>query len=109
MSRDRRRVVADSLASAAIYFAEMGYPEDLARSRLVALLQQGGATDHEVVREAAEAVARQPQPREESAEETERARPIREMLGEPSAEDRLSAALTAREWLQRLADDLSAG
>ena len=107
MGSDQRRVVVDGVAAAAIYFAEMGYPEDVARGWLLARLQQVGATDAEVVRDAAESVARQPQPVEESAEETERARPIREMLGVTSAEDRLSAALTAREWLERLAADLS--
>ena len=107
MGSDQRRVVVDGVAAAAIYYAEMGYPEDVARSWLLARLQQVGATDAEVVRDAAESVARQPQPLEESAEETERARPIREMLGVTSAEDQLSAALTAREWLERLAADLS--
>jgi hypothetical protein len=47
-----------------------------------------------------------PQPPLESAEETERALPIRKMLGVQSAEDQLAAALLAREWLTRLAEEL---
>ena len=48
-----------------------------------------------------------PQPPLESAEETERARPMREVLGVQSAGDQLTAALKGREWLVPLADELS--
>jgi hypothetical protein len=45
-----------------------------------------------------------PQPFDETPEEIERARPIREMFGLPTAEDELTAALQAREWLTGLAE-----
>lgn len=65
-------------------------------------------TDIELLREAALAIASFPQPIDESADELERALPIRTMLGVQSASDQLAAALQARDWLERLADDLSA-
>ncbi|MDQ2729677.1 MAG: hypothetical protein M3Y91_17850 [Actinomycetota bacterium] len=56
------------------------------------------------VRAAAVTIASFPQPQEESVEHTERARPIREMLGVTSAHDQLAAAITGRAWLEQLAD-----
>lgn len=101
---DERRTVIEGLAAIATSLAEAGMPEPDAHAQLVAWIERLGV-DAATVRAAAAEVARQPQPLEETAEETERARPIREMLGVTSAEDQLIAALRAREWLEQLADE----
>jgi hypothetical protein len=60
-----------------------------------------------VIREAAAAIASLPQPLDESAERLERGRQVREMLGISEPVEELAAALRAREWLERLAEDLT--
>jgi hypothetical protein len=106
VSASERQKLVEGIGAAAVTLAEMGESEGEARSRLVALLNQVGVTDAEIVRDAAAAIGTFPQPIDETLEEIERARPIRESLGVPSAEYELEAALRAREWLQRLAADL---
>ncbi len=106
MTDTQRRVVAEGIAAMAVTLAEMGATEDEARVKILAMLQQVGPADAEIVREAAACIGQMPQPLNESAEEVERARPIREMLGVTSAEEQLTAALTGREWLEHLAADL---
>jgi hypothetical protein len=59
-----------------------------------------------VIREAAVTIQAFPQPPDESAERLERTSPIRQMLGLPEPAEELAATLRAREWLQRLANDL---
>lgn len=80
-----RGVIVDGLATMAVTMAEMGATEDEARAQLVVMLQRVGATDVGVVREAAAAISGFPQPLDESAEAIERAEPIRQLLGVPSA------------------------
>lgn len=104
--RDDRRVIVEGLGAMAVSLAETGEDEDTARRQLVGMMLQLHETDVEVLREAAEAIASFPQPIDESADELERARPIREMLGVRSASEDLEASLRARDWLERLANDL---
>jgi hypothetical protein len=103
---DERQVVIDGLAETAVTLAERRERESTALGYLRDLSQQVGGRTAQVFREAAAAISRMPQPPLESAEETERALPMRMMLGVPSAEDRLAAALLGREWLTRLAEEL---
>lgn len=103
-----RRIVVEGLAAMAVTLSEMDASEDEARAQLVTMLQRVGATDVGVVREAAAAISGFPQPLDESAEAIERAEPIRRLLDVPSAAEELQASLRAREWLERLADDLDA-
>jgi len=91
---------------------EMGYGEDLARGHLIAALQaraglEKASTDVGVVREAAVEVSRLLRRLDRSAQGIEHVRPIRAMLGVTSDAELLTAAMTAREGLERLADDLS--
>jgi hypothetical protein len=63
-------------------------------------------TEHKDVQTIREAWAscRLPQPIDETAEEVERARPFRELLGVTDAGNELAAALLGREWLTEVAD-----
>lgn len=103
---DDRRVIVEGLGAMAVSLAETGEDEDTARRQLVGMMLQLHETDVEVLREAAEAISSFPQPIDESTDELERARPIREMLGVRSASEDLEASLRARDWLERLANDL---
>ena len=109
MSEEQLRVVVQGLAVTAVVLAERDERESTALRHLRDLSEQAGMCTAEVFRRAAAAVTAMPQPPLESAEETERARPMRTMLGVQSAEDQLSAALKGREWLVRLADELDGG
>jgi hypothetical protein len=77
------------------------------RRQVLALLESLHISDEApaVLRAAARTVADVP-PHLESAEETERSRHIREMLGVKSAEEQLTAMLVAREVLESLAEEL---
>ncbi len=103
---DGLEVVVDGLARTAVTLAERDERDVTALGYLRDLAGQMGACTSPVFRAAAAAIAELPQPPLESAEETERARPMREVLGVQSAEDQLTAALKGREWLVRLADEL---
>jgi acetyl-CoA carboxylase carboxyltransferase component len=103
---DSRRIIVQGLAATAVTIAQMGGTEDDARAQLVGLLRQVGATDADVLIEAAHAMSTFPQPPNESPETIERREPVRQWLGVPSATEELEASLRAREWLQRLAADL---
>lgn len=103
---DEQRVVIEGLVATAVALAERHEREVTALGYLRDLSAQVGGCTAEVFLEAAAAITRMPQPPLESAEETERALPMRTMLGVQSAEDQLSAALLGREWLMRLADEL---
>jgi len=106
VSEDERRVIVDGLAATAITLAERREREVTALGYLRDLADQVGARSAPVFRDAAATITRMPQPPLESAEETERALPMRRTLGVQSAEDQLAAALLGREWLTRLADEL---
>lgn len=107
------RPIVEGMAAFAVTFAEMGDTEDDARSKLVGYMQMRLRIDQRdaarILREAAAAIARFPQPPDESAERLEHGRPIREMLGVPEPSDELAASLRAREWVERLAKDLEVG
>ncbi len=106
MSDEQRRVVIEGLAATAVTLAERDERETTALAYLRDLSEQAGGRTARVFRSAAAAITAMPQPPLESAEETERARPMRQMLGVQSVEDQLTAALRGREWLLRLADEL---
>lgn len=106
MADEQQRVVIEGLAATAVALAERHEREATALGYLRDLSEQVGGLSAQVFREAAAVITRMPQPPLESAEETERALPMRTMLGVQSAEDQLSAALLGREWLVRLADEM---
>lgn len=99
-------LVIEGLAVTAVALAERDeWEADVLRHLREMSAQVGGCTP-QVFRAAADAVAGMPLPPLETAEETERAEPLRRMLGVAPVEDRLSAALKGREWLLRLAEEL---
>lgn len=98
--------VAEGLAATAVTLAERNERESTALGYLRDLSAQVGLRTPMVFRAAATAITNMALPPLESAEDTERARPIRQMLGVQSVEDQLSAALKGREWLLRLAEEL---
>ena len=106
MSDEQLQVVVEGLAATAVTLAERDEREANALGYLRDLAAQVGQRTPPVFRSAAAAITNMPQPPLESADETERARPLRQMLGVQSAEDKLAAALKGREWLLRLAAEL---
>jgi hypothetical protein len=106
VAEEEHRVLVDGLAATAVTLAERHERETTALGYLRDLAAQAGVCTATAFREAAAAITRMPQPPLESAEETERALPMRTVRGVPSAEDQLAAALLGREWLSRLADQL---
>jgi hypothetical protein len=93
-----------------VTLAEMGHAEEEIRQQIVGYLVERLHIDvvdlAPVIREAAVAIGSFPQPPDDPPERLERGRPIRQMLGLPEPAQELAAALRARDWLQRLADDL---
>jgi hypothetical protein len=94
------------LAATAVVLAERDEWEPDALRYMREVSDQVGARSPQVFRAAAAAIASMPLPPVETAEESERAEPMRRLLGVQSVEDRLVAALRAREWLLRLAEEL---
>ena len=94
------------LAATAVVLAERDECETHALVYLRNLSAQVGGRRPQVFRAAAAAITNMPLPPIESAEDTERARPLRRMLGVPTVEDQLAGALKGREWLLRLAEEL---
>lgn len=105
-SDDEYRGIVEGLAAIAVTAAEMGATEEEARQQLVLWLIRVEVQSSNVLREAATAISSFPQPADEPADRLERGRPIREMLGVPEPSEELEAAIRAREWLERLADEL---
>jgi hypothetical protein len=99
------RIIVDGLAAHAISGFEFGTPLEDTRAMLIAKWTQFGAP-RGAFAAAAAAIAHFPQPVDETAEELEQARPIRNLLGVTSADDQLLAALRARELLGELAAEL---
>ena len=97
------------LAATAVVLAERDEWESDALRYMREVSDQVGARSPQVFRAAAASIASMPFPPVETAEETERAEPMRRILGVQSVEDRLVAALRAREWLLRLAEELEEG
>jgi hypothetical protein len=106
-STDGTHKIAEGVAALAFSHAEQGTSEEEARVVILETLMQLGEANASMVRLAASAVTSLPEPLDETPEEIERARPIREMMGVRSAENDLAATLRAREWLERLATELS--
>ncbi|MDP9386855.1 MAG: hypothetical protein M3Q48_02730 [Actinomycetota bacterium] len=107
VSRDERRVIVEGLAAYAVTMTEMGADEQDVRAKLASELQRFGVDDPVgVLRDSAAAITAAPQPPDETAERLERAQPIRELFGLPSPGEQLAATLRAREWVQRLAEDI---
>ncbi len=109
MPDEQQRIVVDGLAATAVTLAERHERETTALGYLRDLSEQAGGRTAQVFREAAAAITRMPQPPLETADETERAMPMRKVLGVQSAEDWLAAALLGRTWLTQLAEELEAG
>lgn len=107
--REAQKVIVEGLAALTISLVSMGSSADETRAQLMGWAAQlGVADDPRAFRSAAACVRSGPHPLQESAEETERARPIREMLGVPSAEDDLLAEMTAAETLEEIAAAIDA-
>lgn len=96
----------DGIAAWATSICEMGATANEFRATMLEQLERIGMVDPEFIRAAAARIALLPQPADESAEEIERSRPVREMLGVTSAAAQLEASLRAREWLGDLADEV---
>lgn len=100
MSTDDDQVAIDGIAAIATTRFEMGENAEQVEQSVLAHWEALGRPD---LQASADAIARQPQPLQESAEETARREPFRALLGVDSAEKQLVAALAARELLERLA------
>ncbi len=101
---DDETIVAEGLASFASTFFAMGDPPEVVRRKLIAHWESLGRPPG-AFGDAAQAISTLPQPLTETAEKTERLREIREQLGVTSAETYLTASLSAREVLEKLAED----
>lgn len=102
MNSENDRIIIEGLAAWAESGFAMGWTRERVRDNVLEQWERTGRLPGAFAA-AAEAVANGPQPLLESAEETERARPIREMLGVQPAEEILVAALEGRELLKELA------
>lgn len=109
MTNVDRPWIVEHLAVLAVALAEDGTRESEALSQLGTFLQRFAVSDVSIIREAAAAVLSLPQPIDETLEETERANPIRELFGVPSAQSQLTATLTGRVWLEKLAESVQSG
>jgi hypothetical protein len=98
-------VIVEGLAVIAQTIFEMGGGPVQARETLVQTWTRLGSASG-VFLAAANAMKDLPQPLEESAERTDRAQPVRTMLGVTSASESLTASLQAREVLEQLAREL---
>jgi hypothetical protein len=98
-------VITDGLAVEAMTLVEMGADVQTVREKLVARWVQLGRPPG-VFLGAARAMSALPQPPVESVQATERAAPVRAMLGVTSAEESLVAQLSGREILEGLAGEL---
>lgn len=106
--RDERRVIVEGLAASAVTLAEMGATEADARNKLLDWLMALRVTDPAaILYDAAVQIGASPQPLGEPADKFDRAQRIRDLLGLKSPAEQLGAMLKAREWVQRLADDLA--
>ena len=106
---DPRDRMIDGLAATAVALAERDECDPDALRYLRDMTAQVGGRTPQVFRGAAAAITSMPLPPIETAEETERARPMRRMLGVQDVEDQLAAALKGREWLLCLAQELEGG
>ena len=98
-------LLVEGLAVTAVFLAERDEWDTDALRYLREMTAQVGGPTSAVFRAAATAVTGMPLPPVESVEETERAEPMRRILGVPSVEERLTSALKGREWLLRLAEE----
>lgn len=105
MTLGEERIIVEGLAALAGSGFEMGDSHEQVRERLIQLWNDTGCLPGAF---SAAAVALQtfPQPLIESAEQTERMRPIREKLGVQSADEQLLATMAGKELLQQLALEL---
>ncbi|GAB3617400.1 hypothetical protein GCM10027416_19570 [Okibacterium endophyticum] len=102
---EQYRIAVEGISAIAITNFEMGAGEAQARTAVLALWEQLGRP-RGAFAEAATSTTHSPQPVLQTAEETERARQIREMLGVRSSEEALVAMLSACEMLEQLAAEL---
>lgn len=96
--------IVEGLAAIAITVAEMGGDDGEVRTQVLSMMARLRVDDPaQVLRAAARAVSQLPTPIEESADDTERQREVRRLLGVTPAEDQLVAALRGRDVLEKLA------
>jgi hypothetical protein len=103
---ERRKVLVEGLAAQAYTFALQKKGRAEALPSLIDMMVKFRTTDPTIPEDAAADIVNIPEPPDEPPEEIARKKAIRDMLGVTSAEDELLAALTARDWLERLAGDL---
>ena len=101
--------ISTTLAIVAISVAELAESDDEVQAEVANAMLRLRISDFEapsVLRAAAASISDLPQPLMETAEETERRRPVRQMLGLQSADEQLAAMLRARQLLEQMADRL---
>ncbi|MGH8524965.1 MAG: hypothetical protein ACREXY_12365 [Gammaproteobacteria bacterium] len=106
---DQREPIVNGVAALAVTIAEMGEDEGVARASIVQQLMRLKLDQRDLVpvlRAAVTAIAQFPQPIDHPPERLARGEHIRRALGLPEPSDELAASLRAREWIERLADDL---
>jgi hypothetical protein len=99
-------LMIEGLVATALALAERDAWEPDPLQYMREMAAQVGGRRPGVFRAAAAAMTNIPLPPIETAEETERARPRRQLLGVQSVEDQLTSALKGREWLVQLAEEL---
>lgn len=110
MSSEHRKGIAEGIGVMAVTIAQMDGTEADVWAKVLQMMVQLriDETDGEgLVREAAESIAGLPQPPNDSPEQLERGRRIREMFGLPEPADELASYLRGREWLESLANKLA--
>jgi hypothetical protein len=108
ISHDEWTVISEGLAVFAIALVGLGTDEATCRHAILRHLDHWDLAAPTMLRAAADSIKSFPQPIDERPEEIERAKPVRDLMGVPSAEAELLESIAARELLQRLADELSA-
>ena len=106
---DARWEIGKGLATIAVAIAREDGSDDDIRARLLEVMLALQISDTEapsLLRAAAASVSVLPHPQMETIEETERRRPIREILGVHSLDEQLTAMLRARQLLEDLAGQL---
>ena len=105
LNRAERIVFAEGVAAFAIALVRTGTDEATSRHAILRQMSQSQVFVPGILRAAADAIKSFPQPLDETPEEIERTKPIRDLMGVPSAEQELLHSMAARELLERMAAD----